>query len=273
MNNPARVSSRYRQHGRALPTMLWFAAAIVTVLLTVMVFCPASWMALLLEKQTAGRLTLGDPQGSLWRGSAFIGGAPGNNEPVTPLLPGRFVWRLSPLLLVGRVHLLLDNPEALTNSVELTGGLREWQVNPSAVTLPAERLAGLGAPLNTMQPTGVMQLAWGPLRLSRIEDRLDLNGAITLDMQDMASRMSPVKPLGSYLLKMNWQGDHAGVGLTTTRGALVLNGTGTIRQNRLQFSGTANAATGQEESLANLLNLLGQRRRIGDKNVIALEFK
>ena len=273
MSKFALAQSRYEQHGRALPAMLWLSAGVLTVLLTVMMFCPASWMALLLEKQTAGRLTLGDPQGSLWRGSAFIGGAPGNNEPVTPLLPGRFVWRLSPLLLVGRVHLLLDNPAALANPVELTGGWREWQVNPSAVTLPAERLAGLGAPLNTMQPSGVMQLAWGPLSLSRSDERLDLNGNLILDMQDMASRMSPVKPLGSYLLKMNWQGDHAGVRLTTTRGALVLNGSGTIRQNRLQFSGTAEAAAGQEESLANLLNLLGQRRQIGDKNVIALEFK
>jgi general secretion pathway protein N len=262
-----------RQHGRALPLVVWCIAGIVTVLMTVLVFCPASWMALLLEKQTAGKLTLGDPQGSLWHGSAFVGGAAGNNEPVTPLLPGRFSWTLSPLLLVGRVHLRLDNPAALANPVELTGGLREWQVTPSAVTLPAERLAGLGAPLNTLQPSGVMQLAWGPLLLARTEARVDLTGKLRLELQDMASRMSPVAPLGSYLVKMDWEGNHAGVLLTTTRGALVLNGTGAIRQNRLQFSGTAEAAAGSEEKLANLLNLLGQRRQIGAKNVIALEFK
>jgi general secretion pathway protein N len=273
MNNSGHCCRRYQQQGRALPTVLWLAAGMVTVLLTVMVFCPASWMALALEKQTAGRLTLGDPQGSLWRGSAFIGGAPSGNEPVTPLLPGRFVWRLSPLLLVGRVHLMLDNPAALANPVEIIGGLREWQITPSAVTLPAERLAGLGAPLNTVQPTGVMQLAWGPLLLTRSDARLDLAGNVMLNLNDMASRMSPVKPLGSYLLTMNWLGDHASVRLTTARGALVLNGSGEIRQNRLQFSGSAEAAAGQEESLANLLNLLGQRRQIGDKNVIALEFK
>jgi general secretion pathway protein N len=70
--------------------VFWLLAGILVMVLTVLVFCPVSWMAHLLEKQTDGRLTLGDPQGSLWRGSAFIGGAAGNNEPVTALLPGRF---------------------------------------------------------------------------------------------------------------------------------------------------------------------------------------
>ena len=260
-------------HGRAMPAVLWLTAAIVTVLLTVLVFCPASWLSALLEKQTAGKLTLGDAQGSLWRGSAFIGGAPGGNEPITPLLPGRFVWSLSPLLLVGRVHLKLENPLALANPVELNGGLSEWDVSPSAVTLPAERLAGLGAPLNTLQPSGEMQLSWGPLHLVRSAARILMSGRLVLALKEMASRMSPVKPLGSYVLQMNWLGDHADLRLATQRGALVLNGTGAIRQDRLQFSGTAEAAAGQEEKLANLLNLLGQRRQIGDKNVIALEFK
>jgi general secretion pathway protein N len=41
----------------------------------------------------------------------------------------------------------------------------------------------------------------------------------------------------------------------------------------LQFSGKAEAEAGQEEKLANLLNLLGQRRHEGDREVIALEFK
>lgn len=273
MNSAAVQHDRAVQHGRVLPLMVWLIAGTAAVLLTVLAFCPASWMTVILEKQTAGKLTLGDAQGSLWQGSAFIGGAPGGNEPVTPLLPGRFAWSLSPLLLLGRVHLRLDNPAALANPVELSGSFSEWQINASALTLPAERLAGLGAPLNTLQPSGVMQLAWGPLLLVRSGQQLALTGKLTLDMQEMASRMSPVKPLGSYLLNMDWQGDHAGVRLTTARGALVLNGTGAIRQNRLQFSGTAEAAAGQEERLANLLNLLGQRRQIGDKNVIALEFK
>ena len=64
--------------------------------LTMVVFFPAAWLVPILEKQTAGRLTLGDARGTLWHGSAFIGGAAGVSDPVTPPLPGRFSWRLSP---------------------------------------------------------------------------------------------------------------------------------------------------------------------------------
>src|SRR5450759_4933583 len=63
----------------------------------------ASWRTALVEKQTAGRLTLGDAHGTLWRGSAFVGGAANGSDPVTPLLPGRFSWRLSPMVLLGSV--------------------------------------------------------------------------------------------------------------------------------------------------------------------------
>ena len=54
---------------------------------------------------------------------------------------------------------------------------------------------------------------------------------------------------------------------------MLLNGSGMFSNGRLQFSGTAQAEAGQEEKLANLLNLLGQRRKQEDREVIALEFK
>jgi len=94
-----------------------------------------------------------------------------------------------------------------------------------------------------------------------------------LDMQDMASRLSSIKPLGAYVLTMDWRGQQAPLSLKTVKGPLLLSGTGALTNGRLQFSGRAQAEAGQEEKLANLLNLLGQRRREGDKNVIALEFK
>ena len=46
-----------------------------------------------------------------------------------------------------------------------------------------------------------------------------------------------------------------------------------IVNQHLQFSGEASARQGQEERLAMLLNLLGQRRQVGNKNIYVLEFK
>ncbi|HJV75824.1 MAG TPA: type II secretion system protein N [Noviherbaspirillum sp.] len=252
---------------------LWLLAAIVTIGLTVLAFCPASWMAVIVESQTAGRLTLGDAQGTLWHGSAFIGGAPGAGDPVTPLLPGRFSWRLSPMALLGQVEVDLENPQALSQPVRITGSWYQWQVSPAAVSLPAERLASLGAPLNTIQPSGQMRLSWTPLQITRQGNAAALNGTMTLLMDDIASRLSPIKPLGAYQLIMDWGGQQAQLALTTIKGPMLLSGKGTLKNGRLQFSGKAQAEEGQEERLANLLNLLGQRRREGDKDVIALEFK
>lgn len=253
--------------------VIWLLAGLLAVALTVAVFLPAAWLAPALEAQTGGRLTLGDAQGSLWRGSAFIGGAPSGNDPVTPLLPGRFEWRLSPLLLLGQVHAEVRNPDALAQPLTITGSWWHWQLSPGRLMLPAERLAGLGAPLNTIQPSGTMQLSWGALQLARRADTVDVQGTTTLVMEDISSRLSPVRPLGAYRVKMDWRGQQAELGLTTIKGPMLLSGNGTLVNGRLQFSGKAEAEAGQEERLANLLNLLGQRRKENGKDVIALEFK
>lgn len=236
-------------------------------------FLPAAWMTPLIEAQTGGRLTLGDTQGTLWRGSAFLGAAPSGHDPVTPLLPGRFAWRLSPLVLVGRVDADLENASALSQPVHVAGSWYQWQVSPSSILMPAERLASLGAPLNTVQPSGQMRLSWNPLQLARQGNTVEVSGVMNLEMKDIASRLSPINPLGAYNLALDWRGQQAQVKLTTAKGPLLLNGSGALVNGRLQFSGTAAAEEGQEERLANLLNLLGQRRREGGKDVIALEFK
>ncbi len=253
--------------------MAWSLAGVLSVALTVLVFFPASWLAALVESQTAGRLTLGDAQGTLWRGSAFIGGAVGGSDPVTPLLPGRFSWRLSPTVLLGSVDAELENAAALSQPISVTGDWHQWQVSPAAITLPAERLAALGAPLNTMQPSGRMRLSWQALQLTRQDGRIEVTGAMNLELSDIASRLSPVKPLGAYDLALDWRGSQATVTLKTAKGPMLLNGSGMFSNGRLQFSGTAQAEAGQEEKLANLLNLLGQRRKQEDREVIALEFK
>jgi len=253
--------------------LIWSLAGIVSVALTALAFLPAAWLASIVETQSAGRLTLGDAQGTLWRGSAFIGAAPGGNDPVTPLLPGRFAWRISPAVLLGRIDAELDNPEALSQMVSVTGNWHQLQVSPAAVTLPAERLAALGAPLNTIQPSGRVRLSWQLLQLTMLKGNVELTGLMNLEMNDIASRLSPFKPLGSYDLALDWRKLDADVKLKTIKGPLLLSGTGNIHNGRLQFSGKAEAETGQEKPLANLLNLLGQRRIMNGREVIALEFK
>ena len=253
--------------------VIWLLAGIVSVALTMLIFFPATWMMTMVEQQTAGRLTLGDAHGTLWRGSAFIGGAPSGSDPVTPLLPGRFSWHLSPMVLFGSVDAELENSAVLSQPISVTGSWHQWLVSPGAIVLPAERLAALGAPLNTVQPSGQMRLSWEPLQITQQNGKTELVGAMNLEINDLGSRLSPIKPLGSYNLKLDWHGAQAAVMLKTVKGPMLLNGSGMFADEHMQFSGTAQAEAGQEQRLANFLNLLGQRRTEGDKDVIALEFK
>ena len=189
------------------------------------------------------------------------------------MFPGRFSWHISPLVLLGQVDVELANATVLSNAVKLTGNLSQWRLDAGSMFLPPERLEALGAPLNTIGPTGQLKLSWNALEFTRYADRVDITGTTQLLMNDMGSRLSSIKPLGSYQLAFDWRGQNADIVLTTNKGPMMLGGNGSIRGGRFQFSGKAFAEAGQEERLANLLNLLGQRRRDGDKDVIALEFK
>ncbi len=248
-------------------------AALLAVAATALLSLPAAWLTPLVEQQTDGRLTLGDPQGSVWRGSAFAGAASDAGAPVSPMLPGRFRWTLSPLLLLGVVDARIDNPEALDNTLTVSGSWSEWLLGPVSLQMPAERLAALGAPLNTLQPSGRMRLSWSELRLRRNANSIGIEGRMQLELTDIASALSPVKPLGAYRLQFDWQGARAQLTLTSLSGPLQIEGHGAIVNGRLHFSGLAWAQPGQEQRLAILLNLLGQRRQVGNRNVIALEFQ
>ena len=258
---------------------IWIAAALLMVIVTVVVMLPAAWLAPVVEKQTGGRFSLGDAEGSLWQGSAFLGVVSAGEKsamtrvPLMPLLPGRFYWRLSPMLLLGRVDMRIDNRDVLTQPVNLQGNWHQWTLTPSALQLPAERLSALGAPLNTLKPSGRMRLSWEMLTLSSMPVGITIDGPMQLDMTEIASALSPVKPLGDYQLQLDWRGALAQLTLKTLSGPLQLRGSGVLANGRLQFSGEAWAQEGQEQRLAILLNLLGQQRQQGNRNIIALEFK
>lgn len=253
--------------------IVWPVLAVLAILMTLLVCAPAFFIDNWLESQTDGRLVLGDVQGSLWHGSAFIGVASSEHGDLTPVLPGRFEWHLSPIILLGQIEMRLDNPAALKRPLYLTGNLHQLAMAPNSVMLPSERLSGLGAPLNTLKPAGEIVVSWGQMALEFTDRQIDVSGAMKINMIGMSSALSSVKPLGSYLMKINWQGQTAALVLTTDQGPLLLRGTGMLNQGHLQFSGQAQAQDEQDDRLDKLLNLLGQRSPGADKNVIALEFK
>lgn len=253
--------------------VIWVLAGMLTVGVTLLVFYPAVKLAQPLETATGGRLTLLDAQGTIWQGSAVLGAVPGQNEPGAALLPGRFSWKLSPLVLFGRVDLLLENTAVLAQPLTLKGSWREQQLSPGGLTLPMDGFAGLGAPFNTLALNGRARFSWQALHLERAGGGMGVNGLMQLEVDDVASRLYLMKSLGAYRLNIDCRGQQALFELETVHGPLLLRGVGKIENGRFQFSGKAEAETGQEEALENLLNLLGRRQKENGKTVIGLELK
>jgi len=123
----------------------------------------------------------------------------------------------------------------------------------------------LGAPFNTLDLQGNVQLSWSDWRSFNRE----AFGQLTVTLNDASSRISLVKPLGSYRVLFQAQGASSTLDLTTMKGPLMLSGNGTVSAASTSFHGVASAAPEARDNLAGLLNLLGRPTGPG---MVALTF-
>ncbi|MES2634474.1 MAG: type II secretion system protein N [Pseudomonadota bacterium] len=232
-------------------------------------FAPARWLAGAVESATEGRVVLSDPRGTVWTGSAqlILTGGAGSTDALA--LPTRLDWRLAPRW--NGIAARLESACCTTAPLVLRvaprwGGLR-IAVEDGGAQLPAALLAGLGTPWNTLQLEGELQLATQGLSVEWIEGRLSIAGRAELRAQRLSSRLSTLRPMGSYRITI-LGGDTPALTLETLEGALQLTGAGQWVGSRLRFTGTASAAPDREDALANLLNIIG--RRTGARSIITL---
>ncbi|WP_313071697.1 type II secretion system protein N [Melaminivora sp.] len=251
----------------------WAAAGLALGLAaTALAEAPARWLATALQRASAGQVQLHDARGTLWQGSAQLVLTGGAGSQDRAALPGRLHWRLRPALAGARLQLTADcctTAGAAPIAVRVAAGWRTLRlaVEDSHSHWPAALLAGLGTPWNTLQPQGSLQLSTEGLQLSWAEGRLRLGGRVQLDALQLSSRLSTLRPLGSYRLAVQG-GDAPTLQLSTLDGALLLSGSGRWVGQRLRFDGEASAAAGSEPALANLLNIIG--RRSGARSIITL---
>jgi len=133
--------------------------------------------------------------------------------------------------------------------------MRGATLGSGSLDVPASLLDGLGSPFNTLALRGVVRLDWTDWRIFG----QNAFGRLTVTLSDMAARVSRVKPLGSYRVIYDAQGDTGAMSLTSIRGPLLLDGQGTLRDQRFVFSGAAHADPAYAENLRSLLDLLGHR--------------
>jgi general secretion pathway protein N len=242
---------------------------LVGLLLTLLLNAPARWLTELVQQSLTGRLLLDDARGSVWNGSARLtltGGA-GSTDAAT--LPGRLSWQLRPSWTGLRLDLNADccMQQAWQWQVQPRWGGARLLLADQVSQWPTPWLRGLGTPWNTLQVEGQLALSTQALVLEWASGRLLLAGQAQLDALQISSRLSTLKPMGSYRVILSG-GNAPGFVLSTLAGALQLSGSGQWVGSRLRFEGVASAAPDRLDALSNLLNIIG--RRDGERSIIKI---
>ena len=257
---------------RALRLACGLGAA-VGALLAVLMLAPARWVGDALSLASGQRWILTHTQGSWWRGSGQLLLSGGAGSRTAMRVPGGLSWEIAPSWsgLVARLNAPCCTPQGLELRIQPSLGLQGWglrvQLMDQPSTWPAQLLAGLGTPWNTLQLSGPLQLSSQSLALNITPHARHLAGTLTLQATALSSQLTTIRPMGSYALTLQG-GDVPRLSLSTSQGPLKLEGQGQWVGDKLRFNGQATAEPAQEAELANLLNIMG--RRTGARSLITL---
>lgn len=250
-----------------LPSLFWFVLFLVC--LSVLIWqLPAKWVSGILASQTACRVMLQQPEGTIWQGSAALAfsesnaSAAGCREPLS--VTERFHWvtscSVAKLSCQTQIqYVALEKPQLLL------WGLGQTQIAANEVKLPANVLEGLGNPWSTLRPRGQLEARWTDLNLNGVWNAVTgaqannaRSGVIRIIISNLSSPISPVKPLGAYEILANIANDGLNWVLSSTAGPLLLMGQGDMKSG-LHFEGEASASPEAQDSLMGLLGLLGKK--------------
>lgn len=248
----------------------WAAGGtLLGLLLALFVFAPAAWLAGGVARLTEGRVLLSDARGTVWDGSAqvVLTGGPGSTDAAA--LPGRLTWDLEPRWNGFAAALRADccTARAIAVRGRWRPGAMQLEIGDSISEWPASITAGLGTPWNTLQFDGTLRLRTQDLSVEWSAGRPAIAGRAELVALRVASRLSTLRPMGSYRITLQG-GSTATLRLETLEGSLQLSGNGQWVGPRLRFRGEASAAPDREAALANLLNIIG--RRSGARSLISI---
>jgi general secretion pathway protein N len=251
------------------------AGALFGIVVAVIAFAPASWLASAVASWSGQRLVLADARGTVWSGSAVpvLTGGPDSRD--ATFLPGRLEWTLAPrwygVELAARQDCCLNG----TVLVQIRPGLGRVRATlaPKAGWIaqwPSAWLGGLGTPWNTLQLGGSVRLISPGVSIESVEGRWLLEGNADLALDAVSSRLTTLDTLGSYRVSLTGGGTSSATSrsLSTQDGALQLSGSGTWGPGGVKFRGEARADAADEAALSNLLNIIG--RRDGARSIISI---
>lgn len=250
-----------------------WAGGLLGLITAGIVFAPAHWLGSAVAKATGQRLQWPNAQGTVWQGQAdlLITAGPGSSD--RSRIPGGLRWSLRPSWHHGPgMALQVWLPCCATEPLQLQAGLGtsgvQWQASAHESRWSAQWLSGLGTPWNTLQLQGQLVLKSEPWQGQVALNRATASGALQMQALDLSTRLSTLRPVGSYELRINSDTSSSQLELSTLSGDLLLKGQGRWVGGSLRFAGEASASPEREAALANLLNIIGRRQ--GARSVIQI---
>ena len=243
--------------------------SLLGLVFALVVFAPAAWLGSGLAAASQNRLQLLDARGTVWSGSARLLLTGGTGSRDGAVLPSRLNWKLRPAWagLKLQLHAACCTPQPLQARIRIGWDAQNVQLDNATSQWPAALLAGLGTPWNTVQAEGSLELSTQALTVKWFEGRVVLAGNAQLRALDVSSRLSTVRPMGSYQLLLTG-GASPTLALSTLSGTLKLSGDGNWVGSRLRFSGIASVEPELVGAFTNLLNIIGRRQ--GVQSIITL---
>jgi general secretion pathway protein N len=220
--------------------------------ISLLALAPSSLMGYGLERATSGQLMLARTQGSLWQGSGIL--LLKNSSGIRSL--GAYRWQLQPWKAAMQLQAGAYEPMSL----QLRPTLARLDVDHLRLDLPADLLEVAAPQLHPYRLQGTLQAHAEHLEL----DARGMLGQITVDWLHAASGLSPIAPLGDYRIILQGDGQKLDASLGTQAGKLQLQARGNLDPVKgVQINGTAQAASGAEDELNELLHYIGPETRPG----------
>lgn len=232
----------------------WLGAGVLALLvfaIFLIVSAPASMLARAVAHYSRNMVTLHQPTGSLWDGSAQL------TAPILgPTPAGTVRWTIDRLpLFVGKLSMQLQ----LTGSEyeargNVNAGLRRYTVRDLTLVAPARIMAQAYIPARLLTPTGRLRFTTPALEVGADGVR----GTATLNWDEAGTGLPNLSQLGDYQVQANAQGERAEVRLSTSKGMILANGQGDwhmLGDGLLRVQGMLRLSTPQPQVEAMLQSL------------------
>jgi general secretion pathway protein N len=230
---------------------------LASVLILAVTYFPIRFLSSSVAQMTNCQVMLLQPEGSIWQGSTQLGFSAmksGASEtcPSPQVGSERFSWKTQFSVFDLKAKWVIQYFNTV-RPLELTVQPRAITLGSNQIELPASLIEAAGGVLRTLSFRGKLDIRWDDL----IWDGSP-RGLVEVQFLNVASPISPIKPLGSYALTLQIN-QALRFDFSTINGPLLLTAKGGVDRGRLSLQGEATAAPESIESLIGLLSIIGNR--------------